>query len=86
MDTSGQPVKRLQSYDPSPPAWRLYCACSFRAGTMGEIAACQCRSWWRFSKRGRWYAISKRAAFRALAPELRRELSYFELTGSWPVS
>ena len=50
----------------------------------GEIAACECRSWWRAWKRGRWYAISKRRAFRALLPELMRELSYYEMTGRWP--
>ena len=50
----------------------------------GEIAACECRSLWRVSKRGRWHAISKRRALRALLPELMRELSYFEVAGGWP--
>jgi hypothetical protein len=58
--------------------------CSFLAGRPGEIAACGCRSWWRVSKRGRWYAISKRRAFRALLPSLMRELRHFEATGRWP--
>jgi hypothetical protein len=51
---------------------------------VGEIAACGCRFWWRAGKRGRWYAISKRRALHALVRELRRELSYFEVTGNWP--
>jgi hypothetical protein len=51
---------------------------------MGQIAVCECRSWWRAGKRGRWYAISKRRAFRALLPELMRELGHFEVTGRWP--
>jgi hypothetical protein len=42
------------------------------------------RLWWRVSKRGRWYAISKRRAFRALMPDLRRELRYLEVTRRWP--
>jgi hypothetical protein len=58
--------------------------CSFRAGRPGEIAACDCRSWWRVSKRGRWYAISKRRAFRALLPGLIQQLRHFEATGRWP--
>jgi len=40
--------------------------------------------WWRVGKRGRWYAISERRAFRVLARELERELGYFEVTGDWP--
>jgi hypothetical protein len=59
----------------------MRCLCSFRAGTVGEIAACGCRFWWRIGRRGRWYAISKR---RALMCELRRELGYLEVTGKWP--
>lgn len=43
------------------------------------------RLWWRVSKRGRWHAISKRRAFRALMPGLIRELDYLEVTGCWPV-
>ena len=62
----------------------MHCMCSFRVGLVGEIAACGCRWWWRVSKRGRWYAVSKRRAFRVLVSELRRELSYYEATGSWP--
>jgi hypothetical protein len=61
----------------------MFCRCSFRAGRRGEIAACECRSWWRVGRRGRWYAISKRRAFRALLPELMRELGHFEATGNW---
>ncbi|HEV2375266.1 MAG TPA: hypothetical protein VGS19_24285 [Streptosporangiaceae bacterium] len=61
----------------------MHCRCLFRAGKPGEVAACECRSWWRVSKRGRWHAISKRRAFRRLLPGLRRELSYFEATGTW---
>jgi hypothetical protein len=53
-------------------------------GRPGEIAACGCGFWWRVSKRGRWYAISKRRAFRALMPGLIRELGYLEVTGRWP--
>jgi hypothetical protein len=86
MGVFGQPVRRLPSYDPDLPVWRMHCACSFRAGRVGEIAACECRSWWRFGKRGRWHAISKRRARRALLPELRRALTYFEVTGSWPAT
>jgi hypothetical protein len=78
------PVKRLPSYEPTPPVWRMRCQCLFRAGRLGEIAACACRYWWRASKRGRWYAISKRRAFRALLPDLRREVGGFEMTGEWP--
>jgi hypothetical protein len=33
---------------------------------------------------GRWYAISKRRAFRVLMPGLIRELGYLEVTGRWP--
>jgi len=84
MGAFDQLVKGLQSYEPIPPVWRMRCLCSFRAGRVGEIAACECRSWWRAGKRGRWYAISKLRAFRALLPELMRGLSYFEVTGRWP--
>jgi hypothetical protein len=62
----------------------MRCLCSFRAGRVGEIAVCGCCFWWRVGKRGRWCAISKRRAFRALVDELGRELSYFEATGNWP--
>lgn len=85
MGAFDQTVKRQQSYEPNPPVWRMHCLCSFRAGRAGEIAACECRSLWRVGNRGRWYAISKRRAFRALRPELRRELRYFEVTGGWPL-
>jgi hypothetical protein len=34
-------------------------------------------------KRGHWYAISKRRAFRTLAPELRRVLGDFETADGW---
>jgi hypothetical protein len=64
--------------------WRMHCRCRFRAGKPGEIAACGCGFWWRVSKGGRWYAISKRRAFRALMPGLMRELGYLEVTGRWP--
>jgi hypothetical protein len=86
MGVFDQPVQRLQSYDPFPPVWRMRCLCSFRAGTVGEIAACRCRFWWRVGRRGRWYAISRRRAAGVLARELRRELGYFEVTGNWPGS
>ncbi len=84
MGVFDQPVKRLQSYDPFPPVWRMRCLCSFRAGKAGEIAACGCRFWWRVGTRGRWYAISRRRALRVLTRELRRELDYFDVTGNWP--
>lgn len=84
MGVFDQPVKRLQSYDPFPPVWRMRCLCSFRAGKAGEIAACGCRFWWRVGKRGRWFAISRRRALRVLARELRSELDYFDVTGNWP--
>jgi hypothetical protein len=61
----------------------MRCLCSFRAGKVGEIAACGCRFWWRFGRRGQWYAISRRRAQGVLARELRRELDYFELNGNW---
>ncbi len=57
-----------------------------RAGQPGEIATCGCGFWWRVSKRGRWYAISKRRAFRALMPGLMRELGYLEVSGHWPAN
>jgi hypothetical protein len=79
MGVFDQPVKRLPSYDPFPPVWRMRCLCSFRA-----IAACGCRFWWRVGTRGRWYAISRRRALRVLARQLRRELAYFDVTGNWP--
>ena len=84
MGVFDQPVKRLQSYDPFPPVWRMRCLCSFRAGKAGEIAACGCRFWWRVGRRGRWYAISRRRALGVFARELRRELDYFDVTGNWP--
>ena len=84
MSAFGQPVRRLSSYEPLPPVWRMQCQCSFRVGTPGEITACACSYWWRASKRGRWYAISRRRAFRALMPGLKRELGYLEVTGRWP--
>jgi hypothetical protein len=62
----------------------MRCRCRFRAGQPGEIAACGCRSWWRVSKGGRWYAISKRRAFRALMRDFMRDLSHLEITGAWP--
>jgi hypothetical protein len=76
-------VTSPQSHEPFPPVWRMFCRCSFRVGRRGEIAACDCRALWRVSKRGRWYAISRRRAFRALLPHLKRELDYFEATGNW---
>jgi hypothetical protein len=84
MSAFDQPVKHLPSCEPFPPLWRMQCQCSFRVGRPGEIAACACRFWWRVGKRGRWYAISKRRAFRALVPDLRRGLSYFEAAGACP--
>ena len=80
LASSGRP------HEPIPPVWRMFCRCSFRVGRLGEIAACECRSWWRVGKGGRWYAISKRRAFRTLVPELTREVGYFEVTGGWPGS
>jgi hypothetical protein len=77
MGVFDQRVRFPPSCDPFPPVWRMRCLCSFRAGRVGEIAACGCRFWWRVGKRGRWYAISKRRAFRALVGELGRELSSF---------
>lgn len=77
-------VNRFKPHEPTPPVWRMHCLCSFRAGKPGQIAACECRCWWRVSRRGRWYAISRRRAFRALLPELRRDLSHFEEAGGWP--
>jgi hypothetical protein len=78
------PVTHLQPHEPFLPAWRMSCQCSFRPGRRGEITACGCRSWWRVGKRGRWYAISQRRAFRTLLPDLMRELGHFEMTGNWP--
>jgi hypothetical protein len=86
MDIFDQPAERLYSYQPFPPVWRMMCRCWFRAGGLGEIAACECRFWWRVNRRGRWYAISRRRAFRALRPDLLRGLSYFEATGEWPAA
>jgi hypothetical protein len=79
-----QVVSRLPSFDPVPPLWRMGCRCLFKPGRPGEITACACRSWWRASKRGQWYAISRRRVFRVLMPQLRRQLGHFEVTGSWP--
>jgi len=84
MGVFDQPVQPLQPHEPIPPVWRMFCRCSFQVGRRAEIAVCECRSWWRVSKRGRWYPISRRRAFRALLPEVRRELSHFEVTGGWP--
>lgn len=84
MSGFNQPVRRLPSCAPSLPVWRMHCRCRFRVGRPGEIAACGCGFWWCVSKRGRWYAISKRRAFRALMPGLMRELGYLEMTGRWP--
>ena len=64
----------------------MQCQCMFRAGKPGEITVCACRFWWRVGKRGRWYAISRRRAFRVLVPDLRRTLRYIEATGAWPAS
>jgi hypothetical protein len=75
---------RVQPHDPTPPVWRMYCLCLFRPGARGEIAPCHCGSWWRVGRRGRWHAISRRRAFRALLPELRRALAHFEAAGTWP--
>jgi hypothetical protein len=86
MDAFDQPAGRVRPHEPIPPVWRMFCRCSFRAGRHGEIAACACRWWWRVGRRGRWYAISKRRAFRALLPGLIGELGYFEATGGWPGS
>ena len=57
--------------------------CSFTAGKVGEVAACGCL-WWHVGQRGRWYAISKRRAFRMLVRDLGGELTYLEVTGNWP--
>jgi hypothetical protein len=84
MGAFDQVVRRLPAFDPMPPVWRMHCHCSFKPGRPGEIAACTCRFRWRANKRGQWYAISKRRAFRVLTPELRRVLGQFEVTGSWP--
>lgn len=84
MGVFDQRVSFTQSCDPFPPVWRMRCLCSFRAGKAGEIAACGCRFWWRFGKRGQWYAISRRRALGLLARELRRELDHLDVTGNWP--
>ena len=84
MSAFDQPVNRVRPHEPIPPVWRMFCRCSFKAGKQGEIAACGCRSWWRVGRQGRWYAISKRRAFRALLPGLLGELGHFETTGDWP--
>jgi len=86
MGVFDQRAGRVRPHEPIPPVWRMFCRCSFRAGRRGEIAACGCRSWWRVGRGGRWYAISKRRALRALLPQLMRELGHFEATGSWPGS
>jgi hypothetical protein len=84
MSASDQPVEHPRACEPLRPAWRMQCQCWFRAGRPGEIAACGCGYWWRVSRRGHWYAISERRAFRALLPGLMRELAGFELAGGWP--
>jgi len=84
MGAFNQPAPRPRPHDPIPPVWRMFCRCSFRAGRLGEIAACGCRFWWRVGRRGQWYAISRRRALRALLPELMGELGHFEVTGDWP--
>jgi hypothetical protein len=84
MSAFKQPVRPLSSYEPIPPVWRMSCRCLFGLGEPGEVVVCQCRFWWRVGRRGRWYAISKRRAFRVLLPDLRRELGFFETTGDWP--
>ena len=83
MSGFDQPVKRLPSCARSLPVWRMHCRCRFKAGQPEEIVACGCGFWWRVSKRGRWYAISKRRAFRALMPGMMGELGYLEVTGRW---
>jgi hypothetical protein len=83
MGAFDQLMSRLPALDPAPPVWRMHCRCPRRGGRPGQITACACRFWWRVSKRGHWYAISKRRAFRALAPELRRVLGDFERAGGW---
>ena len=84
MGAFNRSATRVPPHEPFPPVWRMFCRCSFGVGRRGEIAACGCRSLWRVSKRGRWYAVSRRRAFRALLPELRRELRYFDVAGGWP--
>jgi hypothetical protein len=84
MGAFDQLARRLPAFDPTPPVWRMRCRCAFKAGRPGQIAACGCRFWWRASRRGQWYAISKRRAFRTLLPELTRALGHFEATGAWP--
>jgi hypothetical protein len=79
-------ISRLPVFEPTPPVWRMRCRCPLRGGRPGQIAACRCRFWWRVGKRGSWYAISKRRAFRALVPELRRALGDFEAAGGWPAA
>jgi len=86
MSAFDQPFRRIPPHEPILPVWRMVCRCSFRAGSRGEIAACACRYWWRVGRLGRWYAISRRRAFRAFRPELIREIGHFETTGSWPGS
>ena len=84
MGAFDQPVRRRHRHEPIPPVWRMFCRCSFRVGRVGEVAVCGCRSWWRVGRSGRWYAISKRRAFRALLPDLAHEIGHFEVTGGWP--
>ena len=78
MGAFDQLARRFPAFEPTPPVWRMRCRCPLRAGRPGQIAACECRFWWRAGRRGQWYAISKRRAFRALVPELRRALGDFE--------
>jgi hypothetical protein len=84
MGAFDQLANHLATLEPTPPVWRMRCRCRSKHGQPGQITACECRFWWRISKRGGWYAISKRRAFRALAPELRRVVAQFEATGAWP--
>jgi len=84
MSAFEQLFQRLPALEPTPPVWRMRCRCPAKAGPPGQIAACGCRFWWRIGKRGGWYAISRRRAFRALLPELRRTVGQFEATGAWP--
>jgi hypothetical protein len=84
MGAFEQLASRLPVFEPTPPVWRMRCRCRAKAGQPGHVTVCGCRFWWRIGKHGGWYAISKRRAFRALAPELRRAVAHFETTGVWP--
>jgi hypothetical protein len=84
MGAFGQLASRFRSFEPTPPVWRMHCRCPVKAGRPGHIAACECRFWWRAGKSGRWHAISRRRAFRALLPELQGAIGHFEATGTWP--